>query len=79
MFCMDPDVGAWHHMAEMRVKPFRRMQVWDACSDALITFNKSADLSEDMAYIVENDVTNAALSRQLGEVKENVEVQYEKR
>ncbi|XP_030854980.1 ubiquinone biosynthesis monooxygenase COQ6, mitochondrial [Strongylocentrotus purpuratus] len=72
------DVGAWHHMAEMRVKPFRRMQVWDACSDALIAFNKSADLSEDMAYIVENDVTNAALSRQLGE-RGNIEVQYEKR
>nr|XP_054758264.1 ubiquinone biosynthesis monooxygenase COQ6, mitochondrial-like [Lytechinus pictus] len=73
------DVGAWRHMTEMRVKPFRRMQVWDACSDALITFNQSVDLSEDLAYIVENDITNAALSRQLGEVKSNVEVQYEKR
>ncbi|XP_071491225.1 ubiquinone biosynthesis monooxygenase COQ6, mitochondrial-like [Diadema antillarum] len=73
------DIGAWQHMVKVRVKPFRRMQVWDACSDALIAFNQSPDLSEDMAYIVENDVTNAALLSQLDGVKSNVEVQYEKR
>lgn len=73
------DIGAWPHMVEKRVKPFRRMQVWDACSDALITFNQSQDLSEDMAYIVENDVTNAALCSRLEEMKGKVEVQYEKR
>lgn len=39
-------------------------QVWDACSDALITFDKE-NFEDEMAYIVENDVVVAALTRQL--------------
>lgn len=40
------------------------LQVWDACSDALITFDKE-NFEDEMAYIVENDVVVAALTRQL--------------
>ncbi|KAJ1104553.1 hypothetical protein NDU88_001963 [Pleurodeles waltl] len=66
--------GAWDHICNMRFKPFRRMQVWDACSDALITFD--ADGLEDMGYIVENDVIVAALNRQLDSLAGHIEVSY---
>lgn len=38
-------------------------QVWDACSEAMIIFDK--DNLEDMGYIVENDVIMSALTKQL--------------
>ncbi|XP_053330813.1 ubiquinone biosynthesis monooxygenase COQ6, mitochondrial [Spea bombifrons] len=69
--------GAWDHVTAMRLKAFKRMQVWDACSDALITFDK--DGMEDMGYIVENDVVMAALTRQLSAMSDRVEVLYRSR
>lgn len=38
-------------------------QVWDACSEALIIFDK--DNLDDMGYIVENDAIMCALTKQL--------------
>ncbi|OXB66818.1 hypothetical protein ASZ78_003520 [Callipepla squamata] len=58
--------GAWDHVCSLRCKPFRRMQVWDACSEAIITFEK--DDLDDMGYIVENDVIMSALTKQLDAV-----------
>ncbi|CAL1575895.1 unnamed protein product [Knipowitschia caucasica] len=68
-------VGAWDQIKNMRYKPYKRMQVWDACSDALIIFDKD-NLEEEMAYIVENDVIVAALTKQLDRLSHNVQVQY---
>ncbi|MED6271253.1 putative ubiquinone biosynthesis monooxygenase, partial [Characodon lateralis] len=68
-------IGAWEHITRMRYKPYKRMQVWDACSDALITFDKE-DLLDEMAYIVENDIVVAAITRQLDTMPENVQVKY---
>ncbi|CAJ0940806.1 unnamed protein product [Ranitomeya imitator] len=56
-------IGAWDHICAMRLKPVKRMQVWDACSDALITFDNEG--MANMGYIVENDVITSALTRQL--------------
>uniref|UniRef100_A0A672FNU5 Ubiquinone biosynthesis monooxygenase COQ6, mitochondrial n=1 Tax=Salarias fasciatus TaxID=181472 RepID=A0A672FNU5_SALFA len=50
-------------------------RVWDACSDALITFDKE-NLQDEMAYIVENDIVVAAVTRQLDSLSDNVEVKY---
>ncbi|KAG8013409.1 Ubiquinone biosynthesis monooxygenase COQ6, partial [Nibea albiflora] len=50
-------------------------RVWDACSDALITFDKE-NLQDEMAYIVENDIVVAALTKQLDSLSENVQVKY---
>ncbi|XP_028575843.2 ubiquinone biosynthesis monooxygenase COQ6, mitochondrial isoform X1 [Podarcis muralis] len=69
--------GAWDHICSMRIKPFRRMQVWDACSEAMIIFDK--DNLEDMGYIVENDVIMSALTKQLDAVSDRVEVLYRSR
>ncbi|KAG8448919.1 hypothetical protein GDO86_015842 [Hymenochirus boettgeri] len=69
--------GAWDLILAMRFKPFKRMQVWDACSDALITFDK--DAMEDMGYIVENDVIISALTQQLDSLSKRVEVLYRSR
>ncbi|XP_055615462.1 ubiquinone biosynthesis monooxygenase COQ6, mitochondrial [Toxorhynchites rutilus septentrionalis] len=67
-------VGAWPQIEATRVKPVLKMQVWDACSDALITFNYD-DMAENIAWIVENDVLLASVYRQLEQVK-NVEIRY---
>ncbi|KAF3701256.1 Ubiquinone biosynthesis monooxygenase COQ6, mitochondrial [Channa argus] len=68
-------IGAWEHVTKMRYKPYKKMQVWDACSDALITFDKE-NLQDEMAYIVENDIVVAALTKQLDSLSENVQVKY---
>ncbi|XP_036810754.1 ubiquinone biosynthesis monooxygenase COQ6, mitochondrial isoform X1 [Oncorhynchus mykiss] len=82
-------VGAWNHIMNMRCKsPIRRcksvfgnstlpqaLKVWDACSDALITFDKE-NLQDEMAYIVENDIIVAALTKQLENLSDQVKVQY---
>uniref|UniRef100_A0A8C1HNG3 Ubiquinone biosynthesis monooxygenase COQ6, mitochondrial n=1 Tax=Cyprinus carpio carpio TaxID=630221 RepID=A0A8C1HNG3_CYPCA len=68
-------LGAWDHIVNMRCKPYNKIQVWDACSDALITFDKE-NLQDKMAYIVENDVIVAALTKQLQTLSDHVEVQY---
>ncbi|XP_015328714.1 ubiquinone biosynthesis monooxygenase COQ6, mitochondrial isoform X1 [Bos taurus] len=66
--------GAWDHICNMRCRAFRRMQVWDACSEALIMFDK--DNLDDMGYIVENDVIMHALTKQLEAVSDQVTVLY---
>lgn len=68
-------IGAWDQITQMRCKPYKKMQVWDACSDALITFDKE-NFEDEMAYIVENDVVVAALTRQLDTLPDNVQVRY---
>ncbi|XP_030642238.1 ubiquinone biosynthesis monooxygenase COQ6, mitochondrial [Chanos chanos] len=68
-------LGAWDHIVNLRCKPYQKMQVWDACSDALITFDKE-NLQDEMAYIVENDVIVAALTKQLQTLSDHVEVKY---
>ncbi|MGH0169351.1 UNVERIFIED_CONTAM: hypothetical protein FKN15_073311 [Acipenser sinensis] len=71
-------IGAWDNILNMRCKPFNRMQVWDACSDAMITFDKE-NLEDEMGYVVENDVVMAALTKQLDAVLDQVKVQYRSR
>ncbi|XP_063627907.1 ubiquinone biosynthesis monooxygenase COQ6, mitochondrial [Cydia splendana] len=68
---------AWRHVEDMRLQPVRHMQVWDACSDALITFSSSEILDDDVAYIVENDVLQHAVNTELAspDVK-NVDILY---
>ncbi|KAM9708952.1 ubiquinone biosynthesis monooxygenase COQ6, mitochondrial [Menidia menidia] len=68
-------IGAWEHITKMRCKPYQRMQVWDACSDALITFDKE-NLQDEMAYIVENDIVVAAITKQLDTLSDSVQVKY---
>ncbi|XP_056282286.1 ubiquinone biosynthesis monooxygenase COQ6, mitochondrial [Pseudoliparis swirei] len=71
-------IGVWEHITKMRCKPYKRMQVWDACSDVLITFDKE-DHEDEMAYIVENDIVVAALTKQLDGLSDNVRVKYRSR
>lgn len=54
-------------------------QVWDACSDAHISFDPSTNLGDtsDMGFIVENPVTIAALKKQLKVLDSRVKVFYE--
>ncbi|KAI8514943.1 putative ubiquinone biosynthesis monooxygenase [Branchiostoma belcheri] len=72
------DIGAWDHINKMRVRPYKRMQVWDACSDAMITFDRD-DLNEDIAHIVENDVILSGLMQQLDAMRGLVDVMFDTR
>ncbi|XP_017876417.1 ubiquinone biosynthesis monooxygenase COQ6, mitochondrial-like [Ceratina calcarata] len=67
-------IGAWQHIEGTRVCAVRKMQVWDACSDAMIVFNEDY-VTDEVAYIVENDLLLHAVNKQLSE-KENVNVIY---
>ncbi|CAD7000099.1 ubiquinone biosynthesis monooxygenase COQ6, mitochondrial [Ceratitis capitata] len=68
-------IGAWDYMQERRVKHVKQMQVWDACSDALIKF-QDEHFAADVACIVENDLMLDAMYAQLADKNNmpNVEV-----
>ncbi|XP_067938577.1 ubiquinone biosynthesis monooxygenase COQ6, mitochondrial-like isoform X2 [Watersipora subatra] len=52
------DLGAWSIIEDFgRVQPVSCMHVWDGCSEASITFSQP----QNLAYIVENDMTLHAL------------------
>ena len=59
---MRSELGAWQRMDESRLGYFKRMYVWDACSDASILF-ESADASmvQYLAASIENDRVMQAL------------------
>ncbi|XP_067624837.1 ubiquinone biosynthesis monooxygenase COQ6, mitochondrial [Eurosta solidaginis] len=61
-------IDAWDYMQERRVKHVKQMQVWDACSDALIQF-QDKNFSDDVACIVENDLILDAMYAQLSDGK----------
>lgn len=50
--------------------------MWDACSDAAITFGKP-DLSENVAYIVENDLVLDSLTREAKKLTDQVDIIYQ--
>lgn len=66
------EIGAWNTIENTRYKAVKHMQVWDACSNALITFSYD-DFRDDIAYIVENDLVLHAVYKEL-ENANNVEV-----
>lgn len=51
-------------------------QVWDSTSDSMITFNHK-DLSDSLAYIVENDIIQDAILKQLETIKDRVAIKYD--
>ncbi|XP_053613898.1 ubiquinone biosynthesis monooxygenase COQ6, mitochondrial [Plodia interpunctella] len=67
----------WEHVENMRLQPVRNMQVWDACSDALISFTSSDMMGDDIAYIVENDLLLHAVNTELTSPSvKNVQIVY---
>ncbi|XP_052744046.1 ubiquinone biosynthesis monooxygenase COQ6, mitochondrial [Bicyclus anynana] len=70
-------IDVWPHVENMRLQPVRHMQVWDACSEALISFSSSDILDDDVAYIVENDVLLEAINKELkSNAIQNVDIVY---
>lgn len=68
-------IGAWEKISKARCKAVKKMQIWDALSDAMITFNHD-EMTEEIAYIVENDLLVDTVSKCLEESTSNVEVIY---
>jgi len=54
------DIGAWDMIQEHRCNPIYKMRVWEACSDASITFE--SDDGEPLSFLVENDLTQMSLN-----------------
>lgn len=51
--------------------------MWDACSDAMITFSSSDIMDDDIAYIVENDLLLDAINKELDSSEvSNVNIVY---
>ncbi|XP_037294244.1 ubiquinone biosynthesis monooxygenase COQ6, mitochondrial [Manduca sexta] len=70
-------INVWQHVENMRLQPVRHMQVWDACSDAMISFSSSEILDDDVAYIVENDVLLHAVNTELNKTNnKNLDIVY---
>ncbi len=58
-------IACWQTMGELRVSPYRRMQVWDSEGNGEIKFD-SADIGEPaLGHIIENDVILYALQKRL--------------
>lgn len=68
-------IGAWEHIESARYGSVKKMQVWDALSEAMITFDND-NLIEHVAYIVENDLLLSAVDKIVKEMP-NVTVLHE--
>lgn len=69
------DIGVWSHIQSTRYGIVKEMQIWESNSEAVINF-KGDYLDENLAYIVENDITLNSVYKELQNV-ENVEVLHE--
>lgn len=69
------ELAAWDDIRGARAQPVRRIQVWDACSDAFISYDNER-MRKELSYIVENDVVVDALARRLRRPNGRVEVLY---
>ncbi|KAF9796706.1 hypothetical protein SFRURICE_008116, partial [Spodoptera frugiperda] len=70
-------LDVWKRVEKMRLQPVRYMQVWDASSDAMISFSSSELLDDDVAYIVENDILLHAVNTELTSTDNNVKIVYD--
>ncbi|XP_064621230.1 ubiquinone biosynthesis monooxygenase COQ6, mitochondrial-like isoform X2 [Lineus longissimus] len=67
--------GAWNEILTMRAQPVKRMQVWEACSESMITFDRDS-MDGTLAYIVENNVILEGINRQISHCGDSVEIRY---
>lgn len=67
-------LGAWKLMTNSRVNPVKKMIIWEACSDAKISF--ANDDHSLLNNLVENDVTEKALTEVMKECHDNLTVMY---
>ncbi|XP_068215314.1 ubiquinone biosynthesis monooxygenase COQ6, mitochondrial [Palaemon carinicauda] len=65
-------LGVWDTITNLRAQPIRRMQVWEACSEAMICFEENPE-EGCLAHIVENDVILEALR---SKIPDRVQVEY---
>ena len=59
------DIGVWPAIAEQRISPFEKMQVWDAEGTGEVSFDAADVRAPVLGHIVENRITVAALVNQL--------------
>lgn len=67
-------LGVWEHIGHLRAQPVHRMQVWESCSEAMITFDGQDQEDGIIAHIVENDVTLHSIKKH---IPDHVEVEYD--
>ncbi|KAF5308215.1 hypothetical protein FQR65_LT06395 [Abscondita terminalis] len=57
-------IGAWKHIADVRCSQVTNMQVWDAISDVMISFNHE-EVSKVAVHIVENNLLMHAVDKEI--------------
>jgi len=67
--------GAWQEIEALRCNPVLRMQVWESCSDAMISFNQD-NMTESLSTMAENDIILAGIMHALSALGNRVEVRY---
>ncbi|KAG8192275.1 hypothetical protein JTE90_002101 [Oedothorax gibbosus] len=65
--------NAWEKICNIRMKEVRKMVVWEACSDARISFSQDG-MQDEVAYIVENDVILNVLTNTLNDMSDKIDV-----
>ncbi|KAK3915313.1 Ubiquinone biosynthesis monooxygenase COQ6, mitochondrial [Frankliniella fusca] len=68
------DIKVWDDIKSHRVQDVRKMQIWDASSPSLISFSDE-EMSRPIAYIIENDLMQWALTKRLTDIP-NCSVRY---
>ncbi|KAK9878514.1 hypothetical protein WA026_022410 [Henosepilachna vigintioctopunctata] len=66
------DIGVWSHINSVRFATVKGLQIWESNSEAMINF-RSDNAQEDVAYIVENNVTLYGVYQELAKL-DNVTV-----
>ncbi|GAB6026582.1 Putative ubiquinone biosynthesis monooxygenase [Chamberlinius hualienensis] len=65
-------VGAWEYIENARYHTIKRMQVWDGCSDAVISFTGLKENDDVVAYTVENNLIVQAFLSVVQKFKDQV-------
>lgn len=68
-------IGAWELMENRRVAPYTGMRVWESEGPASMNFDAKELGANELGYMIENDVIQAALQERLTHFS-NVEFMY---
>ncbi|KAG1672635.1 Ubiquinone biosynthesis monooxygenase COQ6, mitochondrial [Nymphon striatum] len=71
------EIGVWEKVLSKRAKSVQKMQVWESCSESLITFNNE-NMADEVAFIVENNILLSAITEKYESIKsENNDIFYQ--
>ncbi|KAJ3289009.1 putative ubiquinone biosynthesis monooxygenase [Borealophlyctis nickersoniae] len=67
-------LGVWQHIDATRPRPYDKMEVWDAVGEGRISFDAATMGGSAIAWILENNLVQAALAGSVRSAGSNIEV-----